>query len=351
MSFTSYIFYRPLHIALFAQLTLTMSDDVNAKNVIPSLELQGHRGARGLAPENSLLAFNLAYLHGMTTIELDSTLTADGHLVIYHDTLTNAELCRSSTGASLPRRPILKMTLREVQALDCGSLSHPRFPKQIREVVHPPTLVDVISLESAWGSRVLYNLEIKTDSTHSVQHKHQAIEALRREVGKVALKYPSIWSRLTLQSFDFDILRLAKLALPRLRRSVLLEPEVDRSVQPPHVIRSVDGKEVEEALKLDVQVISPYHEVLTESMIEGAHRRGLKVIPWTVNDSNRMRQLIVLGVDGIISDYPDRLAKVVEELGPSVECRTRHSDPACTSSIPMLSGRSNRTKRANQSVE
>ena len=101
--------------------------EVSGVPLYPSLELQGHRGARGLAPENTVPAFHLAYLHGMTTIELDSTLTADGALIIHHDTQVNTTLCRRPDGAVPRAQRILDLKVSEVQALDCGSIAHQRF--------------------------------------------------------------------------------------------------------------------------------------------------------------------------------------------------------------------------------
>ena len=334
-------FFRNKVIYYLCILTSVASQNaVSAETFIPSLELQGHRGARGLAPENTLPAFHLAYHYGMTTIELDTTLTADGHLIVHHDTHMNTQLCILSAEEQTHSRPILSFTLQALQGLDCGSLPNPRFPNQVRQKAHPPTISEVIALEDLWSAKPLYNIEIKTDALHSDEHKRQAVEALGQELSSLVKEHESLWSRVTLQSFDFEILKLARSILPKVRRSALFEPMIDRSVNPPTVVIGDERVMIEAARKLKVNVISPYHVTVTKALIAGAHSEGIKVIPWTVNEPNRMRHLIALGVDGIISDYPDRLAKLVTLLGTNVECRTRHRDAQCLEPIKTFVDRS-----------
>ena len=294
----------------------------------PSLELQGHRGARGLAPENTRPAFNLAYLYGMTTLELDTTLTADGQLIVHHDTMTNATLCTAPGGASLTSRPVLELTVDRLQGLECGLRPHPRFPEQRKMNAHPPRLAEVVALEELWDVTPLYNVEIKTDERHTHAHRVRAVDALGRAIEMLSRKRPTLAMRVTLQSFDFEILEIAARRLPALRRSALFEPKVDHSVTPPRITNDVNQM-INEVKRLGAKVISPYHVVVTEALIRRAHAHGLKVIPWTVNEAPKMRALIALGVDGLISDYPDRLNEVVQQMGHAVACRARSVDREC----------------------
>ena len=294
----------------------------------PSLELQGHRGARGLAPENTRPAFNLAYLHGMTTLELDTTLTADGQLIVHHDTMTNATLCTGPDEVPITSRPVLELTIDQLQALECGLRPHPRFPEQRKMSARPPRLTEVIALEELWGVTPLYNVEIKTDERHTSAHRARAVEALGQAIEELSRERPTLAKRVTVQSFDFEVLEIAARRLPTLRRSALFEPRVDHSVTPPRITNDVDHM-ISEVQRVRASVISPYHVVVTEALIQRAHAHGFKVIPWTVNDAPRMRTLIALGVDGLISDYPDRLNRVVRQMGPAVACRARSVDRAC----------------------
>ena len=142
---------RHILVIIFFSLVTLIGSESYATPIYPALELQGHRGARGLAPENSLPAFHQAYIHGMTTIELDSTLTADGQLVIYHDTEINIDLCRTSTG-SIPQKSLMtSITLNEIQKLNCGAVKHKRFPQQTLVPVNPPVLTEGLSLEKIWN--------------------------------------------------------------------------------------------------------------------------------------------------------------------------------------------------------
>ena len=171
-----------LAIAIMALCALMTSLAI-ATPIYPAFELQGHRGARGLAPENSLPAFHLAYLHGMTTIELDSTLTADGRLIIYHDTKVNTELCRTTEGKQPQATLLSSLRVSELKQLDCGSAPHKRFPQQSLEPVSPPLLKEVLSLEKIWHYQPLYNLEIKTGSHYTQVMKSAAVTALAKELG------------------------------------------------------------------------------------------------------------------------------------------------------------------------
>jgi zinc D-Ala-D-Ala dipeptidase len=313
--------------------------DVFADEIYPALELQGHRGARGLAPENSLPAFHQAYLHGMTTIELDSTLTADHRLIIYHDTEINTQLCRHESGELLKTKPIMRLNVSDLKNLDCGSIKQTRFPQQKLEKVSPPLLEEVLSLEKVWGYHPLYNLEIKVDSKHNLETKKRAVIALVNELKSILKTFPSFKKRLTIQSFDLEVLGLVHEYAPQLRRSALFEPYFGSFKNKPRLDMASGLAIIKTAKNLGVAVISPYEKWVTKDFMKHAHQANLKVIPWTVNDAASMIRLIHLGVDGLISDYPDRLSKVVANLGATYECRTRHADIQCKKEIKRFSQR------------
>ena len=297
--------------------------------IYPAFELQGHRGARGLAPENSLPAFHLAYRYGMTTIELDSTLTADDRLIIYHDPKVNRELCRIHKGTIPQNEQISSLKVSDLKQLDCGSIKHKRFPQQTLEPVSPPLLEEVLSLEKIWQYKPLYNLEIKVGSHYTKVMKQKAIIVLGQELALLKGDFPSFEQRLTIQSFDLDILKLVHKHLPHLRRSALFEPYFGSFENKPRIDQQAGEEIIRAARSLGVEVISPYEKFVTVDFVNKAHQVGLKVVPWTVNEKDNMLRLIRLGVDGLISDYPDRLGQVMTELGSSCECRTRYADSKC----------------------
>ncbi len=337
---------RWMNLALLIMMTVSIISTTEGSPLAPSLELQGHRGARGLAPENSIPAFNLAYLFEMTTLELDTTLTVDGQLIVYHDTETNPTLCSEPDGRPLDSKPVVTLTAERLQSLECGLRAHDRFPEQKRQSAHPPRLAEVVNLEREWGATPFYNLEIKTDERHHTAHKKRAIEALAEELNALISDDPqgsTLRQRITVQSFDPEVLELAMTHLPSLRRSVLIEPQIDHSVSPPRVMITDTKALIRAAERVKASIISPYHEVVTESLIQEAHAEDLKVIPWTVNEPARMQALINMGVDGLISDYPNRLQRVITQMGESIECRTRHTDRDCQTPLPRDMQRTPRT--------
>ena len=318
-----------LAMAIMALCTL-MTSLADASPIYPAFELQGHRGARGLAPENSLPAFHLAYLHGMTTIELDSTLTADGRLIIYHDTKVNTELCRTTAGKHPQATLLSSLKVSELKQLDCGSVPHKRFPQQSLEPVSPPLLKKVLSLEKIWHYQPLYNLEIKTGSHYTQAMKSAAVTALAKELSLLKKDFPSFEQRLTIQSFDLEILTLVHKQLPQLRRSALFEPYFGSFKNKPRVDQKAGEEILQTAHSLKVEVISPYEKFVSPEFMRKAHDLSLKVVPWTVNEIADMERLIRLGVDGLISDYPNLLNQVITKLGASYECQTRHADAKCS---------------------
>ena len=320
----------------------TPSQD-DTPSLIPSLDLQGHRGARGLMPENTIPAFKEALRYGMNTLELDVSLTQDGHLLVYHDTHLNLDLCLPTQ--DIPpyqdQPTLIQFSSIWLKTLDCGSLAHSDFPEQTRiPKITPPLLAEVFQLEHHTQKHPLYNLEIKVDPSYTRLDKIKALQALKAILEDFKAKLPTLYTRLTLQSFDLDVLELAPQYLPNLRRSALFAPShMQWTVLQLHsslhgLLGNPGVKIIQKAHQLGVEVISPYMDYVNPNFIQYAHSLKLKVIPWTVNDSQYMKRLIRDGVDGLISDYPDRLSTVVKEMGRSVECRTSHSDALCRVPVP-----------------
>ena len=318
--------------------THTQKPSQNQLKLIPSLDLQGHRGARGLMPENTLPAFKEALKRGMNTLELDVSLTQDHQLLVYHDTRLNLDLCVAPPlPPHTPPTTLIQFPSSWLTQLDCGRLPNPRFPEQKRiPKTPPPLLKQVFELEKTLQKRPLYNLEIKVDSSHQIEDKINALKALAVLLASLQKSYPTLYTRITLQSFDLEVLEITPQYLPNLRRSALFAPTSLQwgCLQLPSFLHAFCGnwgrKIIHKAQALGVDVISPYMDYVTPYFIPVAHAAKLKVIPWTVNNIDRMKRLIQMGVDGLISDYPNRLNQAVQELGASVECRTYSSDHMCT---------------------
>lgn len=282
---------------------------------LQTIELQGHRGARGLAPENTWPAFEIALQNGMNVLELDTVLTADNDLIIHHDTDTNPKLCQHADGTVLISRPIRQITAAELRQLDCGSLKHTDFPEQVpRPGTRLLTLAEFFRAVKDYENRnksavpVMFNVEAKfpKESAADIAEVRLFATTLLRQI-----KEADVETRTTLQSFRMEILAEIRRSSPTMRTAALFEPTRWQGLRMHLGIgSSVRVAILDAAISAKADVISPYKLYANDEFVRAAHRRGLAVIPWTVNDSGEMQDLLDLGVDGIITDYPDRLAAV-----------------------------------------
>ncbi|SDK29536.1 glycerophosphoryl diester phosphodiesterase [Catalinimonas alkaloidigena] len=267
------------------------------------LDVQGHRGCRGLYPENSIPAFMHALELGVTTLEMDAVITKDRQVILSHEPFMSPEICRNAAGAptdedeARARFNIYQMTYDEVRAFDCGSKPHPRFPDQQKIPVIKPRLADVIDRVEQWRvvngkPAVFYNIETK--STPEGDEKfHPAPEAFVKLLVGV-LEEKRILDRSILQSFDVRTLQVAHQLYPDLRLALLVENEASPEAQL-------------ETLGFVPAIYSPHFELVDTTLVSFCHTRSMQLIPWTVNEADEIRRMKRLGVDGIISDYPDRV--------------------------------------------
>ena len=268
-----------------------------------TFDWQGHRGARGLLPENTIPAFRKALDLGVTTLELDVVVSKDKQVVVSHEPFFSADICTDQSGKPITKgdeksRNLYTYTYAEIQAFDCGSRGNPRFPEQQKQKVSKPLLGEVIrSMEAYRREKNLpafgYNIEIKsTPAGDNVYHPGVAefSDLVHRVITE---QLPP--DRFTLQCFDFRVLRYWHEKYPAVTLVALVE--------------NLRGPEKNLAeLGFTPAVYSPYYQLLTgKDAVDNLHRLGMKVIPWTVNDPEDMRRLRAWGVDGIITDYPDRI--------------------------------------------
>lgn len=276
--------------------------------VAPILGIQGHRGARGLFPENTLEGFLAAAALGVTTFELDVGLTADGVVVVHHDPALNPDIARDEAGAWLqaPGPLIRALRLVDLQRYDVGRLkpgsaTAALFPDQMpHDGARIPTLATV--LHALPDAR--FTVEIKThppqpEVTFSVEHLTAATMAVIDAAGAVG--------RVVLESFDWRVPRLLRRIRPDVRLAWLTRPDAVSALWWDVVpLASVPASVAREG----GPIWAPHHAALTEAEIREAHARGLLVLPWTVNQPQDMRRLLGWGVDGLITDRPDRALAV-----------------------------------------
>jgi glycerophosphoryl diester phosphodiesterase len=271
---------------------------------IPKFDVQGHRGARGLMPENTVPAFLLAIDSGVTTIELDVVVTKDKKLVVSHEPWMSASICVDPAGKPLQEKEekkynIYQFTYEEVKQFDCGSSGNKNFPKQKMIAASKPLLSDVIGavenhVKSYASYEVDYNIEIK--STPAGDKKfHPTVEEYSDLVYNLVDAYIPL-ERLVIQSFDFRVLKYWHKKYPHIRLAALVENE-----------KSIDAN-IDE-LGFRPSIYSPYFKLLSKDKVHHLHQQKIRVIPWTVNEVSDMLSLKGMGVDGFITDYPDRARK------------------------------------------
>ncbi len=296
-----------------------------------AFDLQGHRGARGLAPENTLPAFARALAIGVTTLELDVGITEDGVVVVSHDRRLNPDLARGTDGRWLrgPTRTIRELTFHELQRYDVGRIRpgsdySKRFPEQRRmDGVHIPRLADVFDLaRQARNDEVRFNVETKIspeapEETAGPDEFARALIQVIRDNGMAR--------RTIVQSFDWRTLASVQREAPEIATSYLSSQSagIDNigAGQPEASlwtagVRLRDHGSVPKMVKAAGGAIwSPNYQDLDAALVKEAQGLGLKVLPWTINDPADMERLIGWGVDGIITDRPDRLRDVMAARG------------------------------------
>ena len=280
------------------------------------LDLQGHRGARGLSPENTIPSFRDCLKHGMTTIELDTTLTEDNQLVVHHDTWTNPSLCQSRTGGTIEKQRIRDMMRDELLHLDCGGRENPRFEHQrlvpgakILTLAQFFEFVRAYETEHPEQKPARFNIEIKVDESFTEEGLKASVDAMVK-----AVRDAGVVARTTVQSFKLELLPMVLAQEPALTTSALFEPSYWKGFLMTVGLDADRDAILARTQELGAKVVSPYHVYVTEAFVAKAHAQKLKVIPWTVNEEDRMAELIEMGVDGLISDYPNRLKRVSEAL-------------------------------------
>jgi glycerophosphoryl diester phosphodiesterase len=290
---------------IYFSFFLLFVNTVTAQIYIPTFDLQGHRGARGLRPENTIPAFIVALDSGVTTVELDLAVSRDKQLVVSHDPWMSATFCLNPDGSEISPKDekshrIYEMDYDQISLYDCGSKGNAGFPEQVKMKVSKPLLKDVlIAVEHHIKSHLLYevdyNIEIKT--TPAGDNKlHPAPEVFSDLVYNLVDQYIPL-SRLVIQSFDLRVLRYWHKKYPDVRLSLLVENT-----------RSVDANL--QTLGFTPKIYSPNFKLLTKEKVDYIKSLKMRVIPWTVNELDDMKKMLEWKVDGFITDYPNRAASL-----------------------------------------
>jgi glycerophosphoryl diester phosphodiesterase len=266
------------------------------------LDKQGHRGCRGLMPENTVPAMKKAMDLGVQTLELDVVISKDKKVVVSHDPYMASSITLKPDGSPVSADEekninLYQLTYAEIKKYDVGSKKHAEFAEQKNFRAYKPMLSELIdSVEAYAKARKLplpvYNIEIKSMEKYDGQYHPEPKEFVKL-VMDVCLK-KKLGKRLTIQSFDVRPLQLIHQQHPDIALSFL----------------TANTKSLEEnltALGFKPRTYSPYYKTVNEETVKLCHEQGLRIVPWTVNTKPEIDQLVGLGVDGIITDYPNLL--------------------------------------------
>jgi glycerophosphoryl diester phosphodiesterase len=287
-------------LTLINHKTEKLNSEIAFKSPIKkyNFEILGHRGARGLAPENTLAAFEKAIEMGVNALELDVVITKNKKVLVSHEAWMNPKICtfnhQKIDVKEAKQHNIYQMTYAKTQSYDCGSIVHPDFEEQESEAATKPLLKDVLqmgyALSKNHGIPIQFAIEIKSfEEGDGIFHpKPKKFVELVLEVIESNAQLKDI----CLQSFDLRILNEIKKVNPSIKVALLTDKN--------------NLEVLLEKLNFIPEVFSPLYSLVDKEMMEKTRKLEMKIIPWTVNEPEEMLQLLRLGVDGIITDYPNR---------------------------------------------
>lgn len=265
-----------------------------------TLDKQGHRGCRGLMPENTVAAMIKGLELGVTTLELDVVISEDKQVVVSHDTYMSAEISRKPDGTDVTAEEakqilLFKMPYATIRQYDVGLRPLANFPEQKKMKAHKPLLADLLDSVDTYARQHKlplpnYNIEIKSsptadNSAHPDPKEFVELVLAVCEKGKLGKRY-------NIQSFDVRPLQIIHEKYPKVKLSYL----------------TANARTLAEnlaTLGFTPDIYSPYYKTVTADVVAACHQQKMKIVPWTVNTKEEISQLVKLGVDGIITDYPN----------------------------------------------
>lgn len=292
--------------ALSLILTLTNCQSNSDAMKYANLDVQGHRGARGLLPENTIPAFIKALELGVTTLELDLAVTKDNQLLVSHDPFMSHKFSTTPEGDHIEKTDELKhniyqMSYAEIKTYDVGSKFQKQFPDQQLMKIHKPLLKEVVAAVKDYqkknqSSPVRYNIEIKSNPVGDSTYHPTPEEYSKLVYDFITTEMDT--SMLNVQSFDFRILQYFHDNYPEIKLAVLVE-------NPLPIEDNLSN------LGFTPEIYSCYYHLLDNEKVNWLQSQGMQVIPWTVNEKKDIEMVLDWGVDGIISDYPNRVLEII----------------------------------------
>ena len=270
----------------------------------PSFDVQGHRGCRGLMPENTIPAMLKAIDLGVTTLEIDVVITKDNKVLVSHEPWFETEITTKPDGSFIKpgeamQYNIYQMNYEDVLKYDVGMKPHPRFPQQQKIKAIKPLLSDLFdsvaeSMKVRRRPFPFFNIETKCLPAGDGRFHPKPEEFV--ELLMAVIKEKQLEERVIIQSFDFRTLKYLHEKYPSIKTSMLIEDSDENDF---------DGQL--NKLGYTPEYYSPNHTLVDEKLVKQCHDKGMKIIPWTVNDEKQFKKLKKLGIDGVITDYPDKI--------------------------------------------
>ena len=274
---------------------------------VKNFDKQGHRGCRGLMPENTIPAMLKAIDLGVTTLEMDAIITKDKKVILSHEPFFNHEITTKPDGSLVIEKEekslnIYQMDYAEVKKFDVGLRPHPRFPNQQKIAVVKPLLGDMIDAVEQYCSTnhktvPYYNIETKSQPATDDQYHPRPAEFVALLVAVIKAK--KIESRAIIQSFDPRTLQYLHEHYPDIKTALLIE-DFDKKI---FALQLRD-------LGFIPSIYSPHFSLITPLLVKQCKDAGISLIPWTVNDLEKIKELKKMGVNGVISDFPDLFSRL-----------------------------------------
>lgn len=296
-------------IAFLITIVLTKACTEAPKNI----DLQGHRGYRGLYPENTIPAFMAALDVGVTTLEMDVVISKDKQVVVSHEPYFSHEIALTPSGEEITAENekqynLYALTYEEIKLFDVGKRAHDRFPDQKKMAAYKPLLSEVIAEAERYAAanglpKPYYNIEIKRNPKYDSVFHPTVNEFVQLVLDQIAVF--DMDDRICIQSFDIETLKRVNEVKPELTLALLIE-------------NNASFEQNIERLGFNPEIYSPYFELVNESLIQKCAAKNIKVIPWTVNQEEDVLKMIELNVDGIITDFPAKVREILQKKDVSI---------------------------------
>lgn len=273
---------------------------------LPAFNKEGHRGTRGLMPENTIAAMQKALDLHVNTVEVDVVISKDKKVVISHDIYFHPDITTAPDGNPLDGKEAQKhllfnMDYDSIKKYDVGLKPHKDFPRQQKMPAYKPLLGELIDSTDAYakkiGKPIIYNIELKTNAAYDGNRQPPVDETV--DLVMQIVKAKKLVDRSYLQSFDFRPLQILHRKYPEVTTAVLISDKDKRTFEQ----QLAD-------LGYIPEMYSPHYSLVNAELVNKCHQRNIKLIPWTVNTPEEMKKLKELGVDGIITDYPNYFSEV-----------------------------------------